>query len=81
MLESIEAMPAGAIIVLHACCHNPTGVDPTDAQWTTIIERVRARGLVPFLDLAYQGFGEGTDADAAVVRRFAATPGPLLVSR
>ena len=80
MLESIDSMPAGSIIVLHACCHNPTGVDPTDAQWTTIIERVRSRGLMPMLDLAYQGFGDGIDADASVVRRFAATPGSLLVA-
>jgi aromatic-amino-acid transaminase len=80
MLEAIDSMPPGSIIVLHACCHNPTGVDPTDAQWTTIIERVRDRGLVPLLDLAYQGFGEGTEADAGVVRRFAATPGSLLVA-
>ena len=80
MIAAIDAMPAGDIIVLHACCHNPTGVDPTDEQWTTIIERVRARGLVPILDFAYQGFGDGIDADASVVRRFAATPGPMLVT-
>jgi len=80
MIESIDAMPPGSVIVLHACCHNPTGVDPTEAQWTTIIERVRSRGLMPMLDLAYQGFGDGIDADAAVVRRFAATPGSLLAA-
>jgi aromatic-amino-acid transaminase len=80
MLASLAQAPAGAIVVLHACCHNPTGVDPTPAQWDTIIEQVRSRGLVPFLDLAYQGFGDGIDADAAVVRRFAATPGPLFVA-
>lgn len=80
MIESIDAMPPGSIIVLHACCHNPTGVDPTDAQWTTIIDRVRDRGLVPMLDLAYQGFGDGTEADASVVRRFAALPGSCLVA-
>ena len=80
MIEAIDAMPAGDVIVLHACCHNPTGVDPTDEQWTTIIERVRTRGLVPMLDLAYQGFGDGIDADASVVRRFAATPGPMLIA-
>ena len=78
MLAALEQLAAGSIVVLHACCHNPTGVDPTPAQWTRIIEVVRARGLVPFLDLAYQGFGDGIDADGAVVRRFAATPGPLL---
>ena len=80
MIGSIEGIPAGDVIVLHACCHNPTGVDPTDEQWTTILERVRERGLVPILDLAYQGFGDGIDADAAVVRRFAATAGPLFVA-
>ena len=80
LIASIDAMPEGDVIVLHACCHNPTGVDPTEAQWTTIIERVRARNLVPMLDLAYQGFGDGIDADAAVVRRFAKTPGPFLVA-
>jgi aromatic-amino-acid transaminase len=80
MLGAIERIPAGSIILLHACCHNPTGVDPTPAQWERIVEVVRARGLLPFLDLAYQGFGDGTEADAAVVRNFAATPEPLLVS-
>ena len=80
MVASLERLPAGAIVVLHACCHNPTGVDPTPEQWTRIIEIVRARGLVPFLDIAYQGFAEGIDEDGAVVRRFAATPGPLLIA-
>jgi aromatic-amino-acid transaminase len=80
LLASLQRIPRGSIIVLHACCHNPTGVDPTDAQWTEIIDVVRGRGLVPFLDMAYQGFGDGIDADGAVVRRFAATPGPLFVS-
>ena len=80
MVASLGGMPAGSIVVLHACCHNPTGVDPTPSQWDRIIETVRARGLVPFLDLAYQGFGEGLEADAHVVRRFAATPGPLFIS-
>ena len=77
---ALERIPAGGIVVLHACCHNPTGVDPTPEQWDAIVAKVRARKLVPFLDLAYQGFGEGIDADAAVVRKFAATPGPVLVS-
>jgi len=80
MLGSLQQIPHGSIIVLHACCHNPTGVDPTAEQWTRIIDVVRSRGIVPFLDLAYQGFGDGTEADAAVVRRFADTPGPLFVS-
>ncbi len=80
MLAALEKIPAGGIVVLHACCHNPTGADPTADQWTRIIEVVRARGLVPFLDIAYQGFGDSIDADGAVVRNFAATPGPLFVS-
>src|SRR5205085_6663512 len=80
MLGSLERVPAGSIVCLHACCHNPTGVDPSSEQWTRIIELVRARGHVPFVDLAYQGFGDGAEADAAVARRFAATPGPLFVA-
>jgi aromatic-amino-acid transaminase len=80
MLRSLQGIPHGSIVVLHACCHNPTGVDPSSEQWTQIIDVVRSRGIVPFLDIAYQGFGDGTEADAAVVRRFAETPGPLFVS-
>jgi aromatic-amino-acid transaminase len=80
MRASLEAMPPGTIVVLHACCHNPTGVDPTLEQWDEVLSIVRARGLVPFLDLAYQGFGDGIEDDAVVVRRFAATPGPLFIS-
>ncbi|MEO8346804.1 MAG: amino acid aminotransferase [Betaproteobacteria bacterium] len=80
MLASLQHIPTGSVIVLHACCHNPTGADPTDTQWSEIIEVVRSRGLLPFLDLAYQGFADGIEPDGAVVRRFAATPGPLFVS-
>ena len=80
MLDAMNAMPAGAIVVLHACCHNPTGVDMNAGQWTQVIDTVKARGLTPFLDLAYQGFGEGIDADAGAVRRFADAGGPVFVS-
>jgi aromatic-amino-acid transaminase len=80
MLRALDGIPAGNVVVLHACCHNPTGVDPTPVQWDRIVAKVRERKLIPFLDLAYQGFGEGLDADGAAVRKFAATPGPLLVS-
>ena len=80
MIADLERMAPGSIVVLHVCCHNPTGVDPTAAQWGRIIEVVRARGLVPFLDIAYQGFAEGIDADGRGVREFAATPGPIFVS-
>jgi aromatic-amino-acid transaminase len=80
MIGALDGLPAGSIVVLHACCHNPTGADPTPAQWERIVTTVRARGLVPFLDLAYQGFGDGLEADGAAVRRFAATAGPLLIA-
>jgi aromatic-amino-acid transaminase len=79
-LSAVKAMPAGSIVVLHACCHNPTGVDPTVAQWQEIATAVRAGGLVPFLDMAYQGFGDGVTEDGAVVKLFSQTPGPIFVS-
>ena len=68
---SVRAMPEGSIVVLHACCHNPTGVDPTLEQWQQIASIIKERKLVPFLDIAYQGFGDGLQEDAAVVRLFA----------
>ena len=71
MLASLNTIPEGDIVVLHACCHNPTGVDLTLAQWEKVIEVVKARNLLPLLDLAYQGFADGLDADAAAVRAFA----------
>ena len=80
MLAALKAMPPASIVVLHACCHNPTGADLTSAQWDQVIEAVTAGGLVPFLDMAYQGFGAGIAEDGAVVRRFAAAGGALLVS-
>jgi aromatic-amino-acid transaminase len=80
MTKSLEAMPAGTIVVLHACCHNPTGVDLSPEQWTKVLAIVKARGLMPFLDIAYQGFGDGIEADGAVVRQFAAADIPLFIS-
>jgi aromatic-amino-acid transaminase len=80
MLAALNAMPAGAIVVLHACCHNPTGVDLTAGQWGEVIETVKTRNLVPFLDIAYQGFGDGLETDAAPVRRFAEAGVALFVS-
>jgi aromatic-amino-acid transaminase len=80
MLAGLKAMPRGSIVLLHACCHNPTGADLTSAQWDEVIAAVTSGGLVPFLDMAYQGFGAGIAEDGAVVRRFAAAGGPLLVS-
>ncbi len=71
MLDDLNSYPAGTVVVLHACCHNPTGVDLTPEQWAKVVEVVKARGLVPFLDIAYQGFGDGIEADAFAVRQFA----------
>ncbi|MEI8303552.1 MAG: amino acid aminotransferase [Burkholderiales bacterium] len=71
LLACLQGLPANDIVVLHACCHNPTGVDLADDQWARIVEVVRARGLIAFLDCAYQGFGDGIEADATALRRFA----------
>ena len=71
MLEDLNALPNGSIVILHACCHNPTGVDLTPADWNNVLEVVKTKGHVPFLDMAYQGFGDGIDEDAAAVRLFA----------
>jgi aromatic-amino-acid transaminase len=80
MLGTLQKMPAGAIAVLHSCCHNPTGVDLTPEQWKQVLEVVQARGIVPFLDLAYQGFAEGADADAYAPRLFAEATQPIFLS-
>ena len=80
MLNALSNAAPGSIVVLHACCHNPTGVDPTEAQWREIARVVRARELVPFLDMAYQGFGDGIDVDGAAVRLFAEAGGPVFIS-
>ena len=80
MMAALQRLPEGSIVVLHACCHNPTGVDLSSDQWDKVIDAVTARSLVPFLDLAYQGFGDGLDADAEAVRRFAKAGGAVLVS-
>ncbi|MEZ5609605.1 MAG: amino acid aminotransferase [Rhodocyclaceae bacterium] len=71
MLEALNGFAAGSIIVLHACCHNPTGADLTLDQWKQVVEVIRARNLVAFVDMAYQGFADGIEADAAALRLFA----------
>ncbi|HAT32953.1 MAG TPA: aromatic amino acid aminotransferase [Janthinobacterium sp.] len=80
MLADFKAMPRGSIVLMHACCHNPTGADLSSEQWGDVIAAVKEGGLIPFLDMAYQGFAAGIAEDGAVVRRFAAAGGPLLVS-
>jgi len=73
MLADLNAAAAGTIVVLHACCHNPTGYDITPAQWLQVIAACQTRGLVPFLDMAYQGFGDGIAEDGTVVQQFIAS--------
>jgi aromatic-amino-acid transaminase len=80
MLASLKAAPAGTVVVLHACCHNPTGCDLTAAQWQEVVATVAAGQLTAFVDMAYQGFGEGINEDADAVRAFLAAGIPFLVS-
>ena len=80
MLADLNAAPAGTVFVAHACCHNPTGYDLEPAQWDQVIAVCRSRGLVPFLDMAYQGFGSGLAEDGAVVQQFVAAGQDILVS-
>ncbi|MFO1225866.1 amino acid aminotransferase [Roseateles sp.] len=80
MLAALNAAPAGTVVVLHACCHNPTGYDLTDAQWGEVVAVCKAKGLVPFLDMAYQGFGFGITEDGEAVRQFLAAGLSFFVS-
>jgi aromatic-amino-acid transaminase len=80
MQRALNGIPAGSVVVLHACCHNPTGVDLSKENWASVLEIVRSRSLVPFLDLAYQGFAEGLDEDADAARLFARAMSPVFVS-
>jgi aromatic-amino-acid transaminase len=72
MLAALAAAAPGTIAVLHACCHNPTGCDLTPAQWDSVVDTCKAAGVVPFLDMAYQGFGDGIAEDGAVIQQFLA---------
>jgi aromatic-amino-acid transaminase len=80
MSAALDKLPAGAIVVLHACCHNPTGADLTDDQWTRVIDIVKTRELVPILDIAYQGFADGLAQDGAIVKRFADAMSPVFIA-
>ena len=80
MLGALNAAPAGTVVVLHACCHNPTGYDISAEQWTQVVAAVKARNLVAFLDMAYQGFGEGIAEDGAVIGQFMAAGLDFFVS-
>jgi aromatic-amino-acid transaminase len=80
MLARLTDLPAGTIVVLHACCHNPTGVDLDTEQWRRIVKTVNERELVVFLDMAYQGFADGIDADAFALRLLTESVPTFLVS-
>ena len=80
MLADLKAAAPGTIVVLHACCHNPTGYDLTPAQWDQVVEVVKAGNLTAFLDMAYQGFGHGIAEDGAVIGKFVAAGLNIFVS-
>jgi len=80
LLEKLNTLPERSIVLLHPCCHNPTGADLTNAQWDAVIEVLKARNLIPFLDIAYQGFGAGMEDDAYAIRAAASAGLPVLVS-
>ncbi|KAB7898645.1 aminotransferase class I/II-fold pyridoxal phosphate-dependent enzyme [Rouxiella sp. S1S-2] len=80
MIDALQTLPAQSIVLLHPCCHNPTGSDLTPSQWDQVIELVKQRELIPFLDIAYQGFGEGMNEDAYAIRAMAAAGVNMLVS-
>ncbi|HHK9554515.1 aromatic amino acid transaminase [Enterobacter sichuanensis] len=80
LLEKLNTLPERSIVLLHPCCHNPTGADLTNAQWDAVIEVLKARNLIPFLDIAYQGFGAGMEEDAYAIRAVASAGLPALVS-
>ncbi|MGH9852805.1 MAG: aromatic amino acid transaminase, partial [Blastocatellia bacterium] len=80
ILDTLKGLPARSIVLLHACCHNPTGVDPSQEEWMRLVDFFQTADLIPFLDFAYQGFSEGIDADAFAVRAFAEAGIPCLIA-
>ena len=80
MKAKLNSLPAGSIIVLHACCHNPTGADLSEAQWRDTIDAIRARGMIAYIDMAYQGFADGIAEDALALNLFAASGLQFFVS-
>jgi len=80
MLEALRGLPARSVVLLHACCHNPTGVDLSAAQWQDLIPVLKERSLLPYLDLAYQGYGDGIDADAFAARALASAGVPFFIA-
>jgi len=79
-LAKLQTLPERDIVLLHPCCHNPTGADLSNAQWDEVVKVLKARNLIPFLDIAYQGFGGGMEDDAYAIRAIASAGLPMLVS-
>ena len=79
-LEKLNTLPERDIVLLHPCCHNPTGADLSNAQWDEVVKVLKTRNLIPFLDIAYQGFGAGIEEDAYAIRAIASSGIPMLVS-
>lgn len=80
LMETLNSLPAQSIVLMHPCCHNPTGADLTCPQWDAVIQVLKARNVIPFLDIAYQGFGAGMEQDAYAIRAMADAGLPALVS-
>lgn len=80
MLDTLSVLPEGAVVLLHPCCHNPTGTDLSTVQWQAVIEVIQRRRLLPFFDIAYQGFGDGLDEDCFALRAMLKTEMDFLVS-
>lgn len=80
MCADLRKARAGDVVLLHGCCHNPTGANPTDAEWDAVIEILRETSALPMIDIAYQGFGDGLDADAAATRKIAAAVPECLIA-
>ena len=80
MLESLKGLKENTVVILHACCHNPTGYDLTQEQWAQVVDVCVKNKLIPFLDIAYQGFGDGLEEDAGSIRQFADAGIPFFVS-
>lgn len=80
MIAALESIPAGDVVLMHVCCHNPTGVDLSPEQWDEVVKVASGKGWTPFLDFAYQGFGDSLEEDRAVVEKFAAAGIDFLVA-
>ena len=80
MLDTLSRVPAGDLVLLHACCHNPSGVSPDPGQWEAITDLAAERGFLPFVDMAYQGFARGVDEDAFAIRELAARVPEMIVA-